>query len=141
MATRARTLQGLCAALLLGGSGGLWLHGRKAGATVEIAGGTTFRFGSVARGARLEHTFRLYNPHSYAVRLTIPKQDCGCSLVALTATPDAPAIPPRGAVGVKVVGVAGGNGDRAESIKVVTGDAKQNAAIWLFLEYRTLGAH
>ena len=79
--------------IILSGYAVRQLQQRNTLSDVHVAGGTVYDSGAIATGAVLVHTFRVENPHPFALGLEAPTAGCTCT----TATVSASIIPAHGA--------------------------------------------
>ena len=99
--------------------------------TVRVRGGNTFEAGSVGRGI-ISHTFVLFNPHPFPVRLWLPPPE-GCT--CLTVHADRAYVAAFGTAKVTVQ-KEGGAGEQTEGARFFTGQANRQAETWVFLHTR-----
>ncbi|BDI33926.1 hypothetical protein CCAX7_59770 [Capsulimonas corticalis] len=91
MSTRISIVLLIAVSLLFGVGIAFKMRGHEKPA-VEVAGGTVYDVGTIPADHPLTHAFRLSNPHSFPVGLSIVTTGCECT----TASVSAPVIPPHG---------------------------------------------
>ncbi len=95
---------------------------------VHIIGSDIYDGGTIAAGATLAHTFRIENPHPFALSLEAPEVGCTCT----TATVSTSIIPPHGASEV-TLHVEPEDGKFTGSASIVTTHGNKRAETWLFI--------
>lgn len=114
----------------------LWqMKQRNALPNVQINGGEVYDGGTVAAGSSLVHTFRVRNPHPFALSLEAPSAGCTCT----TATVSTSHIPAHGTADV-TLHVEPENGEISGSASIVTTHAGKRAETWLIVTGKTQGA-
>ena len=108
---------------------------RNALPDVHIAGGVVYDSGATPAGKFLVHTFRVENPHSFALGLEVPMAGCTCT----TATLSASIIPAHEAADVTLrVEPEGGKFNGSASI--ITMHGGKSTETWLIVTGKSLSA-
>ena len=106
----------------------LWqIHQRSVLPDVHVVGGEVYDGGTIAASAALTHTFRVENPHPFALDLEAPIAGCTCTTVTVSAS----RIQPRGAAEV-TLRVEPEDGKFSGSASIVTRHGNRSAETWLF---------
>lgn len=114
----------------------LWqIQQRNALPNIQIDGGEVYDGGTVAVGSSLVHTFRIKNPHPFALNLEVPSAGCTCT----TATVSASHIPAHGTADV-ILHVEPENGKFSGSASIVTTHAGKSAETWLIVTGKSTAA-
>ena len=108
---------------------------RNALPDVHVVGGEVYDGDTVAAGAVLMHTFRVENPHSFALGLEAPTAGCTCT----TATVSASSIPSHGAAEI-TLRVEPEDGKFSGSASIVTTHRGKSAETWLIVTGKSLPA-
>jgi len=101
---------------------------RNALPDVHVVGGEVYDGSTVAAGVVLMHTFRVENPHSFALGLEAPTAGCTCT----TATVSASSIPSHGSAEV-TLRVESEDGKFSGSASIVTTHRGKSAETWLII--------
>ena len=114
----------------------VWLtQQRNALPDVHIVEGGIYDGRTVANGAALVHTFKVENPHSFALGLEAPVASCACT----TATVSASGIPAHGTAEV-TLRVEPEDGKFSGSASVITTHGSKSAETWLIVTGKSLPA-
>ena len=108
---------------------------RNALPNVQIDGGGVYDGGIVTAGSSLVHTFRVKNPHPFALYLEAPSAGCTCT----TATVSTSHIPAHGTADV-TLHVEPENGKFTGSASIVTTHAGKSAETWLMVAGKSSAA-
>ena len=112
----------------------IWqIQQRNALPDVHIVGGVVYDSSATMAGAVLVHTFRVENPHSFALGLEAPTAGCTCT----TATVSASVIPAYGAADV-TLRVEPEDGKLNGSASIVTTHGGKSAETWLIVTGKSL---